>query len=148
MSTNPLYPKLPYRKSYYMKHPLKLFRHAVKSPIREFVQRGLHGWCVADTWSVDGYLNKIIPEMLDHLRANNHGWPGEPMTYEEWNGDGGIIDQIAKGFKANAATINMDYIAHGERYDHDKHAPMEEALQAQFRESMELFVKWYNALWD
>ncbi len=129
-------------------HPVDLFKDHATRPLRRFWQRGRRGWCAEDVWSVDGYLSRIIPEMLDELRKNNHGWPGEPMTFEEWNGDGGIIDQIAQAFRANAKACNMDYMEDGEHYDREKHAPMEAALMKQSKKGLKLFVKYYNHLWD
>ena len=42
----------------------------------------------------------------------------------------------------------MDYLDDIERYDPEKHVPMEDALMAEFGEAMKLFVKYYNMLWD
>ena len=128
--------------------PIQFFKDYVTRPIKRFWQRGRKGWCYEDVWSVDNYLSKIIPEMLDELRHQNHGWPGEPMTFEEWNGDGGLIDQMANGFRAHLANSNMDYVGDDERYDHERHNPIAEGLQLQFEEGAALFVQWYGHLWD
>ncbi len=129
-------------------HPVQLFKDKVTRPLRRFWQRGRSGWCREDVWSVDGYLSRIIPEMLDELRKNNHSWPGPPMTDEEWNGDGGLLDQMAQAFRANAKACNMEYMEENERYDREKHAPIEAALMKQSKKGLKLFVKYYNELWD
>jgi hypothetical protein len=83
--------------------------------------------------------------MVEHLRDTGHGWPGDPMTIEEWND---ILNTIARGFRAHAEACNMDYIKDGEHYDRDKHKPMEDALMKEWKKGAKLFVKWYGALWD
>ena len=70
---------------------------------------------------------------------------GEPLTHDEWNN---ILAQIAKGFRAHATAMNMDYIADDEHYNREKHQPIEEALEKEFQDAMKLFTKWYGHLWD
>lgn len=89
-------------------------------------------------WSVDYFLNGILPSMLDKLRKVNHGWPGEPMTFEEFNGDGGIIDQIAEGFRAAKKINDMEYEGQEEMI----------ALEIAFDHGMNLFKQYYFDLWD
>lgn len=46
-----------------------------------FIQRGLRGWADCDTWSIDWYLNRIMPEMLERLAERKIGAPfgiGQP----------------------------------------------------------------------
>jgi hypothetical protein len=62
------------------------------------------------------------------------------MTFKEWAGDGGIIDQIAQGFRAAHAISNLDYGGPGE--------PTYEELRDKFDSGFELFRRWYFHLWD
>ncbi len=43
--------------------------------VKWFIQRGRRGWADCDTWSIDYYLNRIMPEMLESLARNYHGHP-------------------------------------------------------------------------
>ena len=39
-------------------------------------QRIVRGYADCDTWSIDGYLQKLLPDMLQYLKDNRHGSPG------------------------------------------------------------------------
>jgi hypothetical protein len=125
--------------------PASHYRAHIYWPVRQFYERGRRGWSVRDTWSMDGYLSSIIPPMVEHLRDNGHGWPGDPMTVDEWNE---ILITIARGFRAHAEVCNLDYITDDEHYNHEKHKPMEDALMKEWKKGATLFIKWYGHLWD
>lgn len=125
--------------------PLKHYRHHIYWPIKTFWQRGRRGWSASDVWSIDGYLSSIVPQMVEHLKKSGHGWPGDPMTVDEWNA---ILDKIARGFRAYAEAVNMDYIEDGDHYDRERHVPIEAALMDEWKEGAALFVEWYGHLWD
>lgn len=40
-----------------------------------FIQRGKRGWADRDTWALDNYLSRWLPDALKHLKANKHGTP-------------------------------------------------------------------------
>lgn len=128
-------------------HPWTTLENATIRPIQLFIQRGRRGWTVEDTWDIDGWFVTVMPAMLDHLRKHSHGWPGEPMTPEEWSGDGGVLDQMAQGFRAHHALMEMTYIG-DEPYSVEKHAPMAAELQAKADAAMALFARWFPHLWD
>jgi hypothetical protein len=53
-------------------------------------QRARRGWSDADTWSLDTHLCATLSAQLNHLAANNHGWPGEQSawpTSKDWEFD-------------------------------------------------------------
>lgn len=117
--------------------PVQLFEDKVTLPIKRFWQRGRRGWSYEDIWAIDDWFVNILPPMLDELRKNEHGWPGSPMTFEEWTGDGGIIDQIAHGFRSYAR-LSLSSYEDDER----------DTLQADFDKAMGLFVQYFPHLWD
>lgn len=43
--------------------------------IKWFIQRGYRGWADCDVWSIDYYLNRIMPEMLERLAKTKCGHP-------------------------------------------------------------------------
>jgi len=55
-------------------------RHLVR-PARQFWQRGRRGWCDEDSFAIDGWLSRMMPDMLDAIRKREIGWPGEPLTF-------------------------------------------------------------------
>ena len=83
-----------------------------------FWQRGRRGWAVRDTWEMDAYLSRVIPDMLDHLAANANGAPCKHMEdmdwtpgrcnnctcYEEWTAK---LQQIARNIRAYARWLDV-----------------------------------------
>ena len=120
--------------------PTDLVKDHITRPLIRFWQRGRRGWCYEDVWSVDAWLARTLPPMLDQLRKENHGWPGEPMTFDEWNGDDGIVAQIAEGFRAARLIEDSGYGCESE--------PTYEELHAKFDAGFDLFREWYFQLWD
>lgn len=121
----------------YLKDPRPLARGPYYV-ITEFIHRGRHGWAASDAWAIDHYLDKIIPPMIDKMRTDCHGYPGEfePLGEEAatavWDD---ILAQIAMGFRAHAELGGIPGSARAE-------------LEATFEKGMALFVKWYDDLWD
>jgi hypothetical protein len=62
--------------------PRYLINHAVW-----YHQRATRGWADCDTWSIDGYLTRILPPMLTYLADHGHSYPSLPPfeTPEEWS---------------------------------------------------------------
>lgn len=77
----------PWRARYYLKKPWEFFEDTWLN-LKAGWQRATRGWADRDTWNLDSYLLEILPEMIDHLRENAHGWPGEYQgfpTPEDWD---------------------------------------------------------------
>jgi hypothetical protein len=49
-------------------------------------QRAKRGWCDSDCWSIDGYITRVLSQMLDYLSVHNQAYPGQPPweTPELW----------------------------------------------------------------
>lgn len=75
---------LPFRARYFWKNIPYLWLG-----IKSFYLRGKNGWSPYDTWNMDNYLLKILPEMLRYLAENTHSYPvlTEPMTKESLDKD-------------------------------------------------------------
>lgn len=54
--------------------------------LRWFVQRGRKGYSTHDTWSLDYYILRWLPDALDQLANEAHGWPqsDEFPEFEDW----------------------------------------------------------------
>ena len=74
---------LDYRKTYYLIRPWKLFYEYYRK-IKWVIQRGLRGYADCDVWSLDMYLVRWLPDAINKLRTNLHGYPIE-MTSESWD---------------------------------------------------------------
>lgn len=50
------------------------------------LHRAKHGWAACDTWCADGYIARVMSQMLAHLAENTHSYPGygEFDTFEKW----------------------------------------------------------------
>lgn len=77
----------PWNWRYYLKKPWKFFEDTWLN-IKAAWQRATQGWANRDIWNLYDYLLEILPEMIDHLREQAYGWPGEYQgfpTPEDWD---------------------------------------------------------------
>jgi hypothetical protein len=94
---------------YLHNEPLTFFKDLWRN-IKYAWQRVFRGWDDTVTWSVDYWLNNIMPDILRKLKADKHGIPGEMfpdqmnITKEDdiaaeikWNA---IMDDMIAGFEA------------------------------------------------
>jgi len=122
------------RRVRYWTRPRRL--RELQREIKWGIQRWRRGYSDCDVWNLDGYLARVISGGVRQLIGELHGWPGPPMTFEEWEG---ILGKIATGYEAHLAL-------HEEmpRRDSDREAE----LQRQYKEGAALFVEWFGGLWD
>lgn len=52
--------------------------------VKWFFQRARRGWSDSDNWGAYHYLGRIIPEMLEDLADNTHGYPPQFENLENW----------------------------------------------------------------
>lgn len=113
-------------------------------------QRVFRGYDDTVAWSIDYYLNGIMPSVLRQLKENKHGTPmtvfptGDEYTDEDGNPTEAaskvaqkrwdeILDKIIAGFEANAQLLE---------------SPKQEEQNRIWEEGSKLFIKHYNSLWD
>lgn len=126
--------------------------------IRDFIQRGRRGWADSDVWSVDEYLCRILPPMLRKIKEGNVGCPcslydrkaknNECHKWEE------ILEEMAQGFEAHDSMTQgfgcNEWKKHksgsGMIMTYDKKKA--KLLEEKYNRGMELFVKYFGALWD
>lgn len=162
-----IFTKFPYKKSYCLLHPLKVITHKIRN-IQCAWQRANKGYCYRDVWDIDHWFLNIIPEMLNDFVKEHHGYP-DGMTDDEWVK---ILYKMAKCFRnANEettefvnpyeeeylSTLSMD-IDNGTlectaspELDENYHKTEKEKdlfLKNSLAEGMELFHKYFRALWD
>lgn len=153
-----------YRWSYYLTHPWVLFTDFYRQ-CKYVVQRGFNGYADCDAWSIDTYLNKWMPEAIRELKAGMHGTPMPPKevydlkedqqyndipkeVWEKWHVEWlGILDKIARGFEADRRTEDMVYWDNTE-LPYDYYDPKNIELREAKKEGLELFIKYYDSLWN
>lgn len=88
-----------------------------------------------NAWSLDSYLAKQIAEGCEKLRQWKHGHPVQ-LEYEEWLE---ILHKIQKGFWTYYTREEKDWT-------------FEEQLEwingDEWNEAKQLFIKYYEHLWD
>ena len=109
--------------------------------LRAIVHRGLYGWDIRDTWSLDYYASKVLSESIDHLRAHKHGHPcwcehpslDECHCSEKWDR---ILSDISTGLREGVAWCDdMSLDENDVRKRHHKYA-------------MQLLSEHWFGLWD
>lgn len=138
---------LPYRRWYQFgtQSPIVLFKrlrnkHRPLFRLRMAWQRATRGHCDADLWSLDYALAKLTVAGCRYMRKAAHGYPAE--FSEDYGGEdaGGweawedILRRIEEGFQA---WLDADGWFHEQ--------PEQEA---KFNDAMELYARWFSALWD
>lgn len=119
-----------YNIRHWMLHPWQLWGVG-RAEITHRRQRMKRGWSDRDAWSLDHHLAHVISGAIRYMADIAHGWPGEPMTYEEWVQ---ILRDIADGFEAH--TLGYD----GPEVKAER--------QVKFNMAMDLFAKYYPHLFD
>jgi hypothetical protein len=119
--------------------------------VKETWIRGRKGWAPSDVWSVDWYLSRVIPEMLEALRDNSCSMPfkPEPVNIEDFFSEDNVhsmqewqdlLTEAAAGFRAWHAYHDLT-LEDTKRGDYD------EAKQ-KLKRSFEVLNLYWGALWD
>lgn len=162
-----IFTKTGYNKKYCILHPWKVIMHKCRD-IKCAWQRATKGYCFRDVWAIDEWFVNVFPEMIEELIEVHHGYPGE-LTDEEWIN---ILKKMSKSFR-NAdddktefhnpyeeeylntldfdvetceLTCTADEELEKNYYDFEKQK--EEFMRKSLDEGMQLFNKYFYALWD
>lgn len=113
-------------------------------------QRVVRGWDDRVVWSVDCWLNGIMPSILTRLQEDKLGTPSvffadlQNVTEQDevearklWQLE---LQKMIDGFKASQDLIDL-------KYDW-KDPSQKDKLEKTFNEGMESFVRYYHSLWD
>ena len=146
-----------YRASYTITHPwviLKDWGYEIKYAW----QRVFKGYDERVVWSIDYYLDKMLPIWLEQLIKDKQGVPMMMFHDEDMITEGkyrggikddamelrskeydAILQKIADGFRMHRKIDDLEF-----KYD----SPEEKEAQAQFDEAFELFHQFYSTLRD
>jgi len=110
-----------YRWQYYMFHPWEIFVETGRA-IKWAWQRVTRGWDDRVTWSIDGYLCRMMPQWIKMLKENKGGIPMSMFDEDQWDDKehdwkegederakerwNNILDEIVVGFEAGYKIIN------------------------------------------
>jgi hypothetical protein len=128
-------------------------------------QRIWRGYDDRVVWSIDYYLDKMIPVWMEQLIKDKDGVPGIMFQDEDMVTDAeialsvsvhqgeikdeaielrkkeynAILQKIADGFRMHRKISDCEF---------KRGSPAEKAAQAQFHEAFDLFHRFYHTLWD
>ena len=152
---------LSYRPKYYLENPLKFFPdliEEVKNQTKWAYQRVIRGWDDRVVWSVDSWLNDIMPDILNKLRQDKQGVPGRMFEGMEPSGEHGDYSkeqyQIAQDLwdkelqKMIAAFVVAERLNNLEYDWKNKEKNEEKILMKIFNSGMDSFKEHYFSLWD
>lgn len=116
-----------------LRHPIYKLKNLLRKAKWAY-QRVTRGYSDCDQWNLCEFLSRVIAPAVKQIRENNIGYPAS-LTEEEWEQ---ILAKIEAGFRAATDLYEMNYDGRDEA----------DALEATFREGMDLFSKWFHSLWD
>lgn len=139
---------------YSLSHPQLLFMDFMRE-IKWAYQRVVRGWDDKVVWSVDFWLDDIMPDILLRLKETKQGIPSSCFDGVDWDKNGGCtdeeisialtkwnneIDSMIRGFQASKAL-------HDGKYDYN-----DPTARVKLQETVDIglksFVKHYGDLWD
>lgn len=126
----------PYRKSYYLIHPWKWFKHLFQN-LRAAYRRIKFGWCYTDVWELGYWLLEILPPMFEYLAANGYGFPGDEEfpTYESWQQ---WLLKIAQDIRS----VQEENVEKQNEYDEEFHHTHNEEIGKKYFQRMIELDKW------
>lgn len=127
----------------------------ILNEIRWAWQRVFRGWDDRAVWSVDHWLDNMLPDILSILREDKYGVPGIIFKKDEIDEKGHVseenhkkakdrwnreLEKMITGFYSSKKLRDLDYNWKDEKEKAD--------LEKVFNEGMKSFVKYYHWLWD
>lgn len=107
--------------------------------LKNYHQRGIRGFSDEDVWNLHIYLATIIRDSVKFLNETKYGWPGDPLTYDEWTQ---ILTEISDGMQAHLDLYDLEPIRkHEERVERV-------ALISKQQLAFTHLSKWFSHLWD
>jgi hypothetical protein len=111
---------------------------------RSVLHRGIYGWAVEDTWSLDRHLSVILPQMLRRLKEDAYGIPTWCFSPDDPELDN--VDKARENWqawleaKAKALESFIELL--------DEIAYEDDPRWQAFYDEMGDFWKYFASLWD
>jgi hypothetical protein len=119
-------------------------------------QRARRGWADCDIWSVDIWFMKVIPEMLEKLAKNDHGFPidfekGLEKSDSGHNAWKRTLQQMAHDLRALQRHEDRWFGGESPRWTkarHDGCMKEEEEAYSKVKAGLLSFYEYFFSLWD
>jgi len=138
--------------------------------IKYFIQRGIRGWSNQDAWGAYYHISSVTLGMLKWLKINKHGVPcgcindAEPFEVGQKRWDD-IMDKMIYSFQCLVDAENgksefwtphpdapeVHLLEYGDNPWSQKYPEvhlMNKEEDDKYNEGMQLFIKYYQSLWD
>ena len=142
-----------------------IWEHIYPGKLKHYYQRARYGYSYQDCWSIDYHLSDIIPKMIQEMRNNLHGCPGElHEKYGEkghlyWDAilqtiqvafqiENDILNDIILDITDKEARKNMEDIMKSNPRVWEKSHLITEDEQLNKEEGWKNFQKYFINLWD
>lgn len=115
-------------------------------PIITFIQRGRRGWAEEDAWCAYSHISRVIYEMLEWLRKNNHGVPPSYRLENDPN-----LVASSKAWEEDLCKMILTFrILEKSNMSHVRFQSEEMYLKYEedIKEGMKLFFDNFQSLWD
>ena len=123
--------------------------------IKNFFQRGRNGYARVDVWDIDYWFKKTLINMLGDLIEGSVSYPLEMKSHEEWL-------EILKYMRFCFMESQEETCSRKNEYDNylscgtdeqknlwlKRDQELYEYRQKMQKEALNLFVKYFNSLWD
>lgn len=113
---------------FYIRHPLKFFRH-IFSSLKCARLRATQGWCPGDAWEMFMWLGTVIPDMLRYMADESMTFPGdgvfdEPSKWTDWLNSVADVLEYAVSEDDNENEYREEY----NRIMHDKMSSIKDRI--------------------
>lgn len=132
-----------------------MFNMNIFKEIKWGYQRVKYGYSDRDLWSFDDYLCDIIPPAIRNLKEQVSACPGDLYDKTIKNDEcwkwKEILEEIAQGFEAAKDLTHLKYfknVKKGKYYIRGIDKKRRKMLSKKHDRGMELFHKYFFALWD
>jgi len=127
----------------------------IPKDIQHFIQRGKRGWADCDVWSLDDYLARVISQSVRSLEKIHHGYPAGPFGHALFSEDtvadkawSDTLNQIVEGFELMLDLEDYSFKLMDKKVPVTEVLKMETKRRAEAKEKMQLFIKYFEDLWD
>ena len=160
-------------KKYLITHPWELIIHYCRD-LKCAWQRAVKGYCFRDLWSIDEWFLKLMPRMLQEFKNNSYGYPAEFNNSEEWDNILNRMIYCLKEAHIDTCSIknefeyqcDFNFKSTGDGYStletiyptekdkemselyYKKELEIEKYREEKLQEGLQLFVKYFNGLWN
>lgn len=135
-----------YRSSYILLRPHIIIREALRE-IKFAWQRVFRGWDDRVTWSVDYWLDEIMPDIITKLKNDKIGVPAKYLPNLE-NVSKEELETAREKFYADLDIIINGFLAAKKISDFDYKDKEYNSLVETFESGMKMFTELYFNLWD